>query len=270
MSDLEKRYKVIDTHTHYAHQRFDYKRDEVLESLESAGVCAVIEGAIDFESNRKMYELCQRYRYVYMAIGCHPNCIKELDAKKFEEIKEYATLPKVIAIGETGLDYSGYKIPEQVILQKEWFGEFIKLATYSEKPLVIHCREAYDDLIKILVKHNLSKRAGIIHCFSGTLEQAEKLIDMGFYLGIGGLFTKPDNWELKQAIKKISLSNIVLETDAPYLLPVGASGKRNTSLNLKCVVKELADLHCVSKSVIYGKALENTLDLFPELVSVLC
>lgn len=255
---------ILDTHTHFAHKRFDSGRDEILQELVDNGVVAVIEGAIDFASNQKMKLLCDKYSHVFMAAGCHPNCVEEMDDEKYQEIVELTKCDKVLAVGETGLDYARGKNEEQICKQKEWFRKFIELAIEAQKPLVIHCREAYEDLINILREYKLMEYPGVIHCFSGNLEQARKLMDMGFCLGVNGMFTKMDeDTELCVALKSIPLEKIVLETDSPYLMPEGVAGKRNTSKNLNVILKKLAELRGESPEYIREVVLKNTKRIYP-------
>lgn len=254
-------YKIIDTHTHYAHARFDCGRKEILESLSDAGIVAAVDGAIDFASNEKMLALCEQYPFLYAAVGCHPNCVGEMDEEKFAQIEKMLSHPKVLAIGETGLDYAGEKSPEQKQAQKEWFLRFVELAGQTGKPLVVHCREAYDDMIELFKGSRLLKEPGVIHCFSGEAKHVKALLDMGFYFGIGGKFTKSEEKyiPLREALCEIPLDRLLLETDCPYLLPEGLSGKRNTSLNLPHIAEELARLRGDSVEQILGSAYENTL-----------
>lgn len=230
---------MVDTHAHYVHKRFDSGREEILRELVDEGVIAVIEGAIDFASNQKMKLLCDKYSNVFMAAGCHPNCVEEMDEEKYQEIVELVKCDKVLAVGETGLDYTRDKSEEQICMQKEWFKKFIALAIETKKPLVIHC-------------------------FSGSLEQARNLMNMGFYLGVNGMFTKIDeDAELCIALKSIPLEKVVLETDSPYLIPEGVGGKRNTSKNLNVIVEKYAELRGESPEHIREVVLKNTKRLYP-------
>lgn len=254
----------VDTHTHYAHKRFDSGRDEILHELVDNGVVAVIEGAIDFASNHKMKLLCDKYSHVFMATGCHPNRVEEMNNEKYQEIVELIKCDKVLAVGETGLDYARDKSKEQVFMQKKWFRKFIELAIEMQKPLVIHCRKAYDETISILREYRLMECPGVIHCFGGNLEQAGKLMDMGFCLGVNGMFTKMDEYaELCVALKSIPLEKIVLETDSPYLIPDGVAGKRNTSKNLNVIANKFAELRGESPEHIREVVLNNTKRLYP-------
>lgn len=257
---------LIDTHTHYAHKRFDSGREEILRGLPAANIMAVMEGAIDFESNQKMKHLCEKYPHVYMAAGCHPNCVEEMDDRKFQQIVELLDYDKTLAIGETGLDFDRDKSGEQKRRQREWFRRFIVLATEKQKPLVIHSRLANDELIEILKEYSLIKQPGVIHCFSGNVNQAFELINMGFLLGVNGMFTKMDeDSDLCMALKQIPLERILFETDCPYLTPVGVEGKRNTSANLGIIVEKLSQLRGEPSEYIRKVVLENTQKLFPAL-----
>ena len=206
--------KIIDSHTHYAHPKFDKTRSEILDNLPKQGIVTVIEAAIGYDSNKKMLELCEQYPYIYAAIG------------------------------ETGLDYSKTDDVEYIALQKKWFVRFIELALEYQMPLVIHCRDAYNELLEIMSGYDFGNNPGIIHCFSGDSMQARRFTVMRFLLGVGGKFlkSKDNNQELKAVLKEVPIDKIVLETDAPYLKPDGVPGKYNTSLNLRFIAEELAKL----------------------------
>ncbi len=262
--------KLTDTHTHYAHRRFDCGRDEILNTLIDNDIEAVVEAAIDFASNQKMKKLCEKYSHVYMAVGCHPNCIEEMDDDKYQQIVELTKYDKVIAIGEIGLDYGRNKSKEQVRIQKEWFRKFVELAIEKHKPLVIHCREAYDDTIDILQEYKLMECPGVVHCFSGDIEQAIRLIDMGFYIGVNGMFTNMDvDSDVCKALKSVPIERIVFETDSPYLIPAGVKGKRNTSANLSIVVEKFADLRGESTDYIRQVVRSNVNTLYTSISSIL-
>ena len=256
----------VDTHTHFFHKRFDQGREEILNDLINHDVLAVVEGAIEFESNQKMKLLCEKYPHVFMAAGCHPNCVEEMDEEKYQAIADLLVLEKVVAVGETGLDYARKTSEAERILQKTWFRKFIELAIEKQKPLVIHCREAYDDVIRILQEYQFSHCPGVIHCFSGNIEQARKFIEMGFYIGVNGMFTKMEtDTEVCVALRDIPLEKIVFETDSPYLSPKGVNGKRNTSKNIGVVAEEFAKLRGMSLEYVSEVVLENTRRLYPEI-----
>lgn len=257
---------LVDTHTHYFHKRFDSGREEIISRLLENNVIAVIDGAIDFESNARMKLLCEKYPHVFMAAGCHPNCVEEMNEEKLKKIAELLRWEKVVAVGETGLDYARGKSETQIRTQKEWFRKFIELSIETHKPMVIHCREANDDLISILQTYEFVDCPGVIHCFSGSLEHAEKLIDMGFYIGVSGMFTNMESdSNLCVALKEIPLERVVFETDSPYLIPKGVDGKRNTSVNLNTIVNCFSELRGESAAYVKKIVLENTKKLYPVL-----
>ena len=169
---------------------------------------------------------------------------------------------KILAIGETGLDYSKCVGEETKETQKKWFQKFVELSLHQVLPLVIHCRDAYHDLIKILSEYYFPWKPGVVHCFSGSVEEGKKLVDMGFYLGIGGKIVREE--DLRSVIKEIPLEAIVLETDAPYLSPIPGE-KVNTSNNLGCIIEELAKLKGITKGEVMWTTLENTYNLYPKL-----
>lgn len=255
--------RVIDTHTHYALSCFDKTREELLLQLYSEGVIRIVEAGIAFSTNHKIVELCEQQDFVYGALGIHPKHVPELDEVKFREIEKLLDKnEKILAIGETGLDYSKCIDEEVKTIQKKWFQKFIELSIHQGLPLVIHCRDAYSDLIKMLSRYYFPWKPGIIHCFSGTVEEAKKLIDMGFYLGIGGKFIR--EVDLENIVKEIPLEAIVLETDAPYLSPIPGE-KLNTSKNLVFIIEELAKIKGVTNGEVIWTTLENTYNLYPKL-----
>lgn len=257
---------MIDTHTHYVHKRFDSGRDMIIKGLKECGIIAAVEGAIDFDSNQRMKYLSETFPQIYMTTGCHPNCIEEMNAEKYKEIVDFLEYDKVVGIGETGLDYARNKTREQIHSQQEWFERFIKLSISVGKPLVVHCRDAYDDLINILQKYTLLERPGVIHSFNGDAEQARTVIELGFFLGVNGMFTKMNEESpLRSVLRTVPLESIVLETDSPYLLPAHIEGKRNTSYNLHHIVEKLAELRGESAEYIKAVVLDNTRVLYPTI-----
>lgn len=259
-------FKVIDTHTHYSLKRFDHVRKELMSELQKKGILAVIEAGIDFSLNPCILEFCQQYDFMYAALGVHPKFVENFDEIKFEQLEEMlGQSEKILAVGETGLDYFIGIEKKTKELQKKWFRKLIELAIREKKPLVIHCRDAYPDLLTILSEYHLPEKPGVIHCFSGTLEEAEQLIHLGFYLGMGGKFMRDE--ALEKVIKEIPAEKMLLETDAPYLSPV-KNEKNNTSLNLELIVAELVKLKGMEREVFLKMMLENTYDLYPQLEKI--
>ena len=264
---------IVDTHTHYFLKSFDCGREELLKELQETEFY-VIETATGCGSNESVLKLCEKHSEMMRAVvGCHPAYIDaegdELDEDKFSKIIDYARRNElVVGIGETGLDYLRVTEPERRNRQKYWFERFVQAAAEVQKPLVIHCRGemAYDDLCEILYQNRVHEKKscpGVIHCFSGNAEDAERLLAMGFFFGIGGLFLRGEQEDLKEAIRSIPLQRILLETDCPYLIPDGLPGKRNTSLNLPYIVERLSELLNVKEEEIYSQTPENARFVYP-------
>lgn len=266
---------IVDTHSHYYLSRFDCGRDTILEELQADGFC-MIESAITCNSNEKVLRLCETHsEFMRVVLGCHPTGIDmsgdELTEEKFSTIiKMVKNHQLVVGIGEVGLDYIRVAEPERQAKQRYWLERFVEAAVEVQKPLVFHCRgeKAYNDLYKILYQSRFyEKRScpGMVHCFSGNVKDVERLGEMGLHFGIGGLFLKGEQKELRETIAKISLSRILLETDSPYLIPDGLPGKRNTSHSLRYIVSRLAELLAVDEVEVYDQTLENTLNVFPQM-----
>ena len=231
---------IFDTHAHYDDEAFDEDREELLSSLKEHGIEAVTNIGASLKSSRATLELAARYPFVYGAIGVHPNEVDELDEEGIAWLKESSSKPGVVAIGEIGLDYY-WDEPDRKIQQK-WFVRQLELAKEVDLPVVIHSRDAAKDTLDIMKSMRHGELSGVIHCFSYTKEMAREYLNMGFYLGIGGVVTFKNAKKLKEVVEYMPLEQLVLETDCPYLAPVPNRGKRNSSLNLPYVVEEIAAL----------------------------
>lgn len=225
---------LIDTHLHLANE--DYDIEKVMENAENNNVKYLILGGTDKKDNIDSIELSKKYNNIFLTLGYHPEYINEIKEEDYCLIENQITenIDKVLAIGEIGLDY--HYDNENKDKQKAMFIRQIDIAKQYNLPVVIHSRDATEDTYNILME---KKVKGIIHCFSGSLEMAKKYIDLGFLLGIGGVVTFK-NSNLKEVIKNISLENIVLETDSPYLSP--NRGEKNEPMNIKIIAEYIADL----------------------------
>lgn len=231
---------IFDTHAHYDDEAFDEDRDSLLSSLHENGIEAVTNIGASLRSSESTLELTERYPFVYGAIGVHPNETEELDEAGITWLKDHASAPGIVAIGEIGLDYY-WDEPDRGI-QKKWFIRQLELAKEVDLPVVIHSRDAAKDTLDIMKSMNHGDLSGVIHCFSYTKEMAREYLNMGFYLGIGGVVTFKNAKKLKEVVEYMPVDQLVLETDCPYLAPVPNRGKRNSSLNLPYVVEEIARL----------------------------
>ena len=243
-----------DTHCHI---RSDiYKNiDEIIEFSINAGVTKMINNGTNLESNKEVLELSERYKSLYPALGIQPEELDDDINKSLDFIEN--NIDKIIAIGEIGLDY--YYSNDTKAKQLEIFEKQMKLADKYNKPVIIHSRNAFDDTIKIIKKY--PKVKGVIHCFSGSLKEAEEYINQGYMLGIGGIVTFK-NSDLKNVLKEIPIQNIVLETDSPYLSPVPNRGKQNNPSNIPHIASFLTNIYNISLKEISQEIEKNVNSIF--------
>ncbi|RYD92798.1 MAG: TatD family deoxyribonuclease, partial [Sphingobacteriales bacterium] len=232
---------LTDTHTHLYYEADAAKRDELMQRCKQNSIDRLFLPNVDAASVPMMFELLQAYPdNCYPMLGLHPCSVKENWEEELAVIQPAIHQHKIYAVGEIGIDLYWDKttLAEQV----QAFKLQIKWAKALDLPIVIHCRDAFDEVYQVLLDERDEKLRGIFHCFSGTLEQAQKVINLGFYLGIGGVVTYK-NAGLDKVVEQIDLKHLVLETDSPYLTPVPYRGKPNESSYLIYVAQKVADLH---------------------------
>lgn len=245
---------IIDTHAHYDDKQFDTDREELLSSMESGGIGAVINASATVRSWDKVLEFTKEYPFMYGMIGVHPDEIGELDEEKFARMEQLVSEPKIVAVGEIGLDY--YWDKESHEQQKEWFIRQLNLAKEKNLPVNIHSREAAADTFDIMKEYGKGMKA-IIHCYSYSKEMACEYVKMGYMIGVGGVVTFKNAKKLKEVVEAIPIENIVLETDCPYLAPDPYRGKRNSSLYLPYVARAIADLKGMTEEEVIKNTTEN-------------
>lgn len=250
---------IFDTHAHYDDRQFEDDREELLGVMQENGIGWIVDAGSDIASWDEIEELTKRYPFVYGAIGVHPDEVGELDEEKMQQMERLLAKEKMVAVGEIGLDY--YWEKENRDLQKKWLIRQLELARRLDLPVIIHSREAAADTMEIMKQH-AKGLDGVIHCFSYSLEQAKEYVNMGFYLGIGGVVTFKNGKKLKEVVQEIPLEFLVLETDSPYLAPVPHRGKRNNSQNLVYVAEEIAALKGVSYEEVVRQTTENAKKLY--------
>ena len=250
---------IFETHAHYDDEQFDPDRDELLHSMAAGGIGTIVNVSASFDSCRKVVDLVQNYPFMYAAVGVHPDEVGELDEQKLDEMRKLCADPKVVAVGEIGLDY--YWDKESRELQRHWFVRQLELARELELPVLIHSREAAADTMEVM-KQYAEGLKGVIHCYSYSAEMAKEYVKMGFYIGVGGVVTFKNGRKLKETVETIPLTSIVLETDCPYMAPVPYRGKRNSSLYLPYVAEEIASLKQVSYEEVVDQTEKNAKDLF--------
>ncbi len=243
---------IFETHAHYEDEAFDIDREELLKQLPENGIHTVVNVSSSLQSVERVLALTDQYAYIFASVGIHPSETAELNEESFAWLKERARHPKNVAIGEIGLDYY-WDTPDREI-QKLWFERQMDLARDMKLPMIIHSRDAANDTFHMLKDAKADSIGAIIHCFGYGVEQARQYLNLGFYLGIGGVITFTNGKKLKEVVEYAPLEQLVLETDSPYLSPVPNRGKRNSSLNLTYIAKEIARI----KKVDYDTVLKIT------------
>jgi len=243
---------IFETHAHYEDKAFDEDRDQLLASLPKNGIDYVVNVGSDPDTLDKILEIAEKYPFCYAAVGIHPGSSDKLDEDRLEWLKKKASHKKVVAIGEIGLDYY-WDSPDRET-QKKWFIRQMALARELSLPLIIHSRDAANDTYQLMKDMHAEEIGAIIHCFGYGVEQARQYLNMGFYLGIGGVVTFTNGRKLKEVVAYAPIEQLVLETDCPYLAPVPHRGKKNSSLYLSYIAQEIARI----KNIPYEKVLEIT------------
>lgn len=251
----------IDTHTHIFLEHFNDDREEMINRAIEKGVSKFFLPNIDSSSIDDILKLVEKYpKNCFPIMGLHPTSVKEDVEEELELVKKHLESGKFYGIGETGIDL--YWDKTFIKEQEHAFKTQIELAKKYKLPIIIHVRESFDEVFKVVDELNDESLAGIFHCFSGDYSQAEKIIEYGgFKMGIGGVLTFK-NSNLGETISKIGLEHLVLETDSPYLAPVPHRGKRNESSYLTLVAQEIADLHNVSLEEVAKITTQNAKEVF--------
>ncbi len=251
---------ITDTHTHLYSNEFAEDRDEMIQRAIAAGVTRFFIPAIDSEHTQSMYDLEAAYpENIFLMMGLHPTHVKDNYRQELQHIEEELAKRKFVAIGEIGIDL--YWDKTHLPQQQEAFRKQIQLAKRYKLPIVIHCREAFDEIFEILEEEKSPDLFGIFHCFSGNYEQALQAISYNMKLGIGGVVTFK-NGKIDQFLSQIEIEHLVLETDSPYLAPVPYRGKRNESSYLLNIVDKLAKIYGASQQEIANVTTQNSKFVF--------
>ena len=251
---------ITDTHTHLYSDAFDEDRAEMIQRAIEANVTRFFIPAIDSSYTESMLQLEKDFpEHVFLMMGLHPTSVKQNYKEELAHVEEQLSNRKFCAIGEIGIDL--YWDTSTLDIQIEAFKHQINLAKKYQLPIVIHCREAFDEIFKVLEQEKSDDLFGIFHCFTGNLEQAKKAISYNMKLGIGGVVTFK-NGKIDQFINEIDLKHIVLETDSPYLAPKPFRGKRNESSYIYKVLEKLSELYNISEDEIASITTENSKAIF--------
>ena len=243
----------FDTHAHYDDRRFNEDRDELLSSMNTGGIALIMNAASSMRSAKFAIKLADKYSFIYASVGVHPHDAKSMTDDSVAELERLSVHPKVMAVGEIGLDYHYDFSPRDV--QRKRFREQLELARRIKKPVIIHERESLTDTLDTI--RDFRDLTGVVHCFSGSWETAKIILDMGWYLSFTGVVTYKNARKALEVIEKMPEDRIMLETDCPYLSPEPVRGKRNSSLNLPFIAEKIADVRGITIEETAGLTMEN-------------
>jgi len=251
---------IFDTHAHFDDEAFDQDRYDLLASMRENGIHRIVNSGASKESNLLTKKLATDFDFVWASFGLHPTYAKNWTDGYCKELENLCKWERCVAVGEIGLDYYwDDSTPDE---QKLCFEAQMDLAKKVGKPIVVHSRDAAQDTYDIMKAAHAEELGGTIHCFSYGKEMAKLFVDMGFYIGVGGVVTFKNSRKLKETVAYLPLEQIVLETDCPYLAPTPYRGKRNDSSMLHYVVQEISDIKGVSKEVVEEITWKNALKLY--------
>lgn len=251
---------LTDTHTHLNVEQFDEDREEVIQRAKDNGITRIINIGFNRETIPTSMQLAEQYDFIYSAVGWHPQDAKDMLPQDLDWIESLCAHPKVVAIGEIGLDYHWDTSPKDV--QKDVFREQIRLARKLKMPIIIHNRDAHQDIVQILKEERAEEVGGVMHCFSGSWEVAKQCLDMNFYISFGGPITFKNAKQPKEVLSKVPLDRLLVETDAPYLTPHPFRGKRNETGYVRLVAEAAAEIRELKLEEIAKITTENANKLF--------
>ena len=231
---------LVDSHAHLDVEQFENDRDETIERAITHGISHILTIGCNLESSAKAIAIAEKYTNIYAAVGVHPHDATEVDTAALEKLHSMLNHQKVVALGEIGLDFYRDRSPHDI--QHEAFRQQIRLARKVGKPIVVHDRDAHNEVMQILEEENASEIGGVLHCFSGDLSMAEKCLEFGFYLSFPGTITYPKNDAIRKIVKAISLDRMLVETDCPYLPPQKFRGKRNEPAYVRYTAEKIAEI----------------------------
>jgi TatD DNase family protein len=267
---------LTDTHCHLDYDKFDSDRAEVIQRASDSGLIRLLVPGLHHRSSKEAVQLAESNPSVYAAVGFHPTDLEEFSEGTFKQVKELASHPKVVAIGEIGIDYYWVKENDKRAFQREVLQQQLQFAKEVNKPVIIHMREENDawfgeasqDLLKILkewqnsLQGTLAEKPGVLHSFNGNLETAQKALALNFYLGITGPVTYKNAGEKRKIVGQLPLDKILIETDSPFLAPVPFRGKRNQPAYVGHIADKIAEIHLKSPAEIASITTTNAARLF--------
>ncbi|WP_226679402.1 TatD family hydrolase [Mesobacillus jeotgali] len=251
---------LFDTHVHLNAEQFNEDLQEVIDRAIAEGVTNMVVVGFDEITIKKALELAENYDFLYASVGWHPVDAIDMTQEHLDWLKELASHPKVVALGEMGLDYYWDKSPKEI--QKEVFRKQIRLAKEVQLPIIIHNRDATADIVEILKEENAGEVGGIMHCFSGSVETALECVEMNFLISLGGPVTFKNAKKPKEVAEALPLDRLLVETDCPYLTPHPFRGKRNEPAYVKLVAEQIAELKGLTLEEVAEETARNAKKLF--------
>ncbi|NLK12848.1 MAG: TatD family hydrolase [Candidatus Phytoplasma sp.] len=247
---------IIDTHAHLNTKDFENRIEEVIKNAFLLDVQKVIVIGMDEESNKQAIKLAEQYENIYATIGIHPSYV---DQENYESIEKYLTHPKVVAVGEIGIDL--YWRQDNLDKQKLFLKKQIEIALKYDLPIVVHTRESFKETYEIISQYK-GQIKGVFHCLTSTIEDMKQALKIGFYIGVGGVVTFPKATNVHDIVKNLPLDKMLVETDSPYLAPVPYRGKKNEPAYTKYVVDKIAEIKQIDVETIKKETTLNALKLF--------
>ena len=251
---------IFDTHAHYDDEAFDEDREELLLSMKEHGIEKIVNIGSSFEANEHTLKLVDQYSFIKAAFGIHPEFADKLNEENFKRIEELCRMDCCVAVGEIGLDY--YWPEPDPAIQRPWFERQMDLARRIGKPIIVHSRDAAQDTYEMMKAAHAEEIGGVVHCFSYSKEMAKQFVDMGFFIGIGGVVTFKNSRKLKEVVEYIPLEHMVLETDCPYLAPTPFRGMWNSSLLLPYVADVICEIKGISREEVEKVTWDNAHRLY--------
>lgn len=247
---------IFDAHAHYDDAWFDEDRFKLLDNIQSKGVCGIVNNAVDLKTAQTCIEYAEKYDFMYAAVGFHPENLNDMPSDYLNRLAALSKHKKVVAIGETGLDYH-WDIPRD--MQKKVFEKQIKLSLELDLPLIVHDREAHGDTMDLLLKY---RPKALIHCFSGSVEMMKEAVKLGMYISLGGAVTFKNARRVIDVVREVPIDRLLLETDAPYMAPVPFRGKRCDSSMILHTAEKIAEIRNMETQRLLDITAENARRFF--------
>lgn len=251
---------LVDSHAHLDGSQYTDDRDATIQRAHDSGISHILTIGCDLESSAASVALATKHEKIYAAVGVHPHDASEISAESLQQLEKLLARPKVVALGEIGLDFYRDRSPRDV--QRNAFRQQIRLARKVGKPIIVHDRDAHDEVLQILEEENAAEVGGVLHCFSGDTAMAKKCLEIGFYLSFPGTITYPKNDAAREVVKAISIDRMLIETDCPYLSPQKFRGKRNEPAYVRYTAEKVAEIKGLSIADVARITSRNCFDLF--------